>query len=456
VRFTITKGFCRGLGLIPEAMCSLTFVEFFLGAIISIPSAPRANDKCQLTIKLRQSTLSPVTNRSGALSRFSVVDLTTVRSGPTCTKILADFGASVLRVERPGGELQERVFYDIADLHRNKRSIAVNLQDPRGVEIVRRLAAAADVVVENFRPGVKHRLGVDYEALSRENPRLVYASISGFGQEGRYRDRAGYDQIVQGMSGLMWLTGDENSAPLRAGVPICDLLAGYFAAIGILTALLEREVSGRGQRVETSLLEAMTASLSFQAARFTNTGETPPPVGNHHPMVAPMGVYRASDGYFNLAAGNDRMWARLAGAIGRPELIEDPRFEDGFARVRNRRELDAILADIFRQRPAAEWVEALNDAAVACGPIYKLDEVFADPQVQLAGLVREVANDAWGPHKVIALPLKLSRTPPAVEHAAPMTGEHTRGTLEALGYSAAAIESLIAEGVVEQHTGGPS
>ena len=397
-----------------------------------------------------------MTDNNRALARFSVVDLTTVRSGPTCTKILADFGASVLRVERLEGESQERVFYDTADLHRNKRSIAINLRDPRGVEIVKRLAARADVVAENFRPGVKHRLGIDYEALSAENPRLIYASISGFGQEGPYRDRAGYDQIVQGMSGLMSLTGDANSAPLRVGIPICDLLSGYFAAIGILTALLEREVSGRGQQVQTSLLEAMTASLSFQAARFANTGETPPPVGNHHPLTSPMGVYRASDGHFNLAVGNDRMWTRLAETIGRPELAEDPRFADGFARVRNRRDLDAILEEVFRQRTAAEWVESLNAAAIASGPIYTLDQVFADPQVQLAGLLHEVANEAYGPHKVIGLPLRLSRTPPTIERAAPMTGEHTHETLESLGYTASAIEALLAGGVVHQHTKGRS
>jgi formyl-CoA transferase len=359
----------------------------------------------------------------------------------------------VLRVERPGGEGRERVFFDAADLHRNKRSIAVNLQDPRGVDIVKRLAARSDVVVENYRPDVKHRLGVDYETLSRDNPRLVYASISGFGQDGPYRDRPGYDQIVQGMSGLMWLTGTAESAPLRVGIPIGDLLAGYFAALGILTALLERETSGRGQKVETSLLEALTGSLSFQAAKYVNTGEVPPPVGNHHPLTAPMGVYRARDGFFNLAVGNDDMWRRFCKALDEPALAEDPRFAGMLSRVKHRAALDATLEAAFARRTAVEWVETLNAAGVACGPINTVDQVFADPQIRQADLVREVANAAWGPHKVLALPVHLSRTPARVERAAAMTGEHTRAVLGGLGYDAATLDTLQAEGVIEQYKG---
>ena len=390
------------------------------------------------------------------LARFSVVDLTTVRSGPTCTKILADFGADVLRVERPGGEGRERVFFDAADLHRNKRSIALNLQDPRGVAIVKRLAARSDVVVENYRPDVKHRLGVDYETLARDNHRLVCASISGFGQEGPYRDRPGYDQIVRGMSGLMWLTGTAETAPLRIGIPIGDLLAGYFAALGILTALLERETSGRGQKVETSLLEDLTGSLSFQAAKYVNTGEVPPPVGNHHPLTAPMGVYRAKGGYFNLAVGNDDMWRRFCKALDRPDLAEDPRFGGMLARVKHRQALDAILETALAGRTPAEWVDVLNAAGVACGPINTVDQVFADPQIRQADLVREVANAAWGPHKVLALPVHLSRTPARVEHAAPMTGEHTREVLGSLGYDAATLDAWLADGVIEQYKGEAS
>jgi formyl-CoA transferase len=321
------------------------------------------------------------------------------------------------------------------------------------VDIVKRLAARSDVVVENYRPDVKHRLGVDYETLARDNPRLVYASISGFGQEGPYRDRPGYDQIVQGMSGLMWLTGTAESAPLRVGIPIGDLLAGYFAALGILTALLERETSGRGQKVETSLLEALTGSLSFQAAKYVNTGEVPPPVGNHHPLTAPMGVYRAKDGFFNIAVGNDDMWRRFCKVLDRPGLVDDPRFSGMLARVKHRQALDAALEEALAGRSAAEWVETLNAAGVACGPINTVDQVFADPQIRQADLVREVTNDAWGPHKVLALPVHLSRTPARVERAAPMTGEHTREVLGTLGYDAATLDTLLAEGVIEQYRG---
>ena len=384
------------------------------------------------------------------LSSYRVIDLTTVRSGPTCTKILADLGADVLRVERPGDSGRERVFFDQGDLQRNKKSLVLNLQHPKGVEILRALALRADVVVENYRPDVKHRLGIDYESLSRENPRLVYASISGFGQTGPYRDRPGYDQIVQGMSGLMWLTGTEETAPLRIGIPIGDLLAGYFAALGILAALVERERSGQGQRVETSLLEALVGSLSFQAARYLNTAEVPPPVGNHHPLTAPMGVYRAKDGHLNLAVGNDDMWGRLCRALGRPELADDPRFARGSARLKNRAAMDEILEAALAMKPATEWVEILNAAGVACGPIYRLDEVFADAQVVESGLVHELNHRVWGLHKVMGLPLHLHRTPARVRTPAPLPGAHTREVLAELGYDEGGIAALVADGVVEE------
>jgi crotonobetainyl-CoA:carnitine CoA-transferase CaiB-like acyl-CoA transferase len=384
------------------------------------------------------------------LSRFRVIDLTTVRSGPTCTKILADLGADVLRVERPGDAGRERVFFDQGDLQRNKKSLVLNLQHPKGVEILRALALRADVVVENYRPDVKHRLGIDYESLARDNPGLIYASISGFGQTGPYRDRPGYDQIVQGMSGLMWLTGTEETAPLRIGIPIGDLLAGYFASLGILAALIERERSGQGQRVETSLLEALVGSLSFQAARYLNTAEVPPPVGNHHPLTAPMGVYRAKDGHLNLAVGNDDMWGRLCRVLGRPELADDPRFAKGSARLKNRAAMDEILEAALAMKPATEWVEILNAAGVACGPIYRLDEVFADSQVVESGLVHELNHHVWGLHKVMGLPVHLHRTPAQVRTPAPLPGANTREVLAKLGYDEGATNALLADGVVEE------
>ena len=393
--------------------------------------------------------MDPQKGEKNALADILVVDLTTVRSGPTCTKILADFGADVVRIERPGDFEGGRDFYDLMDLQRNKKSVVLNLQDPRGIEILKRLTAKADVLVENFRPEVKHRLGIDYETLSRENPRLIYGSISGFGQEGPYRDRPGYDQIVQGMSGLMWLTGTAESAPLRAGIPIGDLLAGYFCAMGILVALHERQHSGRGQYIATSLLEALIGSLSFQGIRYLNTGKVPPPVGNHHPLTAPMGVYRAKDGFMNLAVGNDEMWKRLCQALGVSELAEDPRFAQRQARLKNRPELDAIVIRCLAQRTVAEWVETLNEAGVACGPILMLDQVFADPQVQQAGLIHEQPARSSGGVKVLGLPISLSRTPPTVRTAAAIPGAHTREVLASLGYSADDIHALVAAGVIE-------
>ena len=251
----------------------------------------------------------------------------------------------------------------------------------------------------------------------------------------------------------MWLTGTDDTAPLRVGIPIGDLLAGYFAAMGILVALLEREHSGRGQRVETSLLEALVGSLSFQAAKYVNTGEVPPPVGNHHPLTAPMGVYRAKDGYLNLAVGNDEMWARLCGAVELRDLVTDPRFERGRDRVTHRRAMDEILEDALARRTVAEWVELLNAAGVACGPIYTLDQVFADAQVAGFNLVHELKHPLWGLVKVLGVPIHLSRTPPEVRTPAPLPGQHTREVLEELGYDPAAVESLLADGVIEAAKG---
>lgn len=382
-----------------------------------------------------------------ALGDVRVVDLTSARSGPMCTRILADFGAAVMWIERPGEPSVLRESFDEVDLHRGKKSVILDLGRHDGVEVLKRLVAGADVVVENYRPRVKKQLGIDYETLGARNPRLIYASISGFGQSGPYQDRPGYDQIIQGMSGLMSLTGTEATGPLRVGIPIADLLAGYFAAQGILLALLERERSGRGQWVETSLLTALVASLSFQGAKYLSTGETPGPVGNHHPLVAPMGVYPARDGYLNLAVGTEEMWRRLCRAVHRSDLAEDARFRLNQDRVRQREALNVALEAILITQPVAHWVSLLNEAGVACGPVYQLSQVFADPQVQHARLVSHVDHPVYGPTKVLGVPVTLHRTPGKIGGPSPIRGEHTREVLEGLGYDQDAIARLLSQGV---------
>ena len=384
------------------------------------------------------------------LSHLRVLDLTQVRSGPTCTRLLADFGAEVIRVERPGEVDRAREAFDAVDLHRGKKSILLDLAKPEGLDVFLRLVPGADVVVENFRPRVKHRLGIDYERLSALNPRLIYASISGFGQSGPYGDRPGYDQIVQGMSGLMSITGTEVTGPLRIGVPIGDLLAGYFAGIGILVALVERERSGRGQWLDTSLLAALAGSLSFQAGRFLNTGRVPPPVGNHHPLTSPMGVYRARDGHLNLAVGSEVMWRRFCEAIGRPALAEDPRFASNQGRIDHRPALNAILEEVLGQASTTEWVERLNRAGVACGPIYDLGQVFADPQVQQLRLVEDVLHPLHGPMRVLGQPVALHRTPAKVTAPSPLPGQHTREVLSLAGLDPAAVAGLLAAGIAAE------
>ena len=384
------------------------------------------------------------------LSHLRVLDLTQVRSGPTCTRLLADFGAEVIRVERPGEADRVREAFDAVDLHRGKKSILLDLAKPEGLDVFLRLVPGTDVVVENFRPRVKHRLGIDYERLSALNPRLIYASISGFGQSGPYGDRPGYDQIVQGMSGLMSITGTEATGPLRIGIPIGDLLAGYFAGIGILVALVERERSGRGQWLDTSLLAALAGSLSFQAGTFLNTGRVPPPVGNHHPLTSPMGVYRARDGHLNLAVGSEVMWRRFCEAIGRPALADDPRFATNQGRIDRRPALNAIIEEVLADASSTEWVERLNRAGVACGPIYDLGQVFADPQVQQLRLVEDLVHPLHGPMRVLGQPVALHRTPAKVTAPSPLPGQHTREVLSLAGLDPAAVAALLAAGIAAE------
>jgi crotonobetainyl-CoA:carnitine CoA-transferase CaiB-like acyl-CoA transferase len=385
------------------------------------------------------------------LSRFKVIDLTRVRAGPTCARQLADWGADVIKVESVGGDDGlggGRESPDFQNLHRNKRSIAINLKTPRGIEILTRLAAGADVLVENYRPDVKYRLGIDYESMKAVNPRLVYASISGFGETGPYRDRPGFDQIAQGMGGLMWITGLPGQGPVRAGIPIADLTAGIFAAMGVLIALLEREESGEGQWVQSSLLAAQTAMLDFQAARWLIGKEVPPQAGNNHPTGIPTGVFKTKDGAINIASAGQAIYLRLCEALGAPHLAADPQFTKASDRLKNRDKLNALIEEITLTKTSAEWIELLNGAGVPSGPIYKMDEVFADPQVKHLGMARRVVSKRRGPMEVVGQAVSLSRTPWQLRAATPEHGEHTDAILADVGYTAEEIAALRQEGIV--------
>jgi len=382
------------------------------------------------------------------LEPYTVIDLTRARSGPTCVRQLAEMGAKVIKVESREQDDFTRDEFDFQNLHRNKRSITLDLKHPKGVEVLKKLAAKADVVVENFRPDVKTRLGIDYEALSKVNPKIVYASISGFGQTGPYRDRPGYDQIAQGLGGLMSVTGLPGQGPVRVGIPVADLTAGMFLAHGVLVALLERERSGKGQWVHTSLLEAMVRMLDFQTTRWLIGNEIPPQAGNDHPTGIPTGVFKTADGHMNIAASGQHMYRRLCEALDVKHLIDDPRFKTPQDRSKNRLACNSELEKATVTKTSAEWVDILNKAGVPCGPILDVKQVFEDEQIKHLQLAVEIQHPRLGKQKVQNLPVTLSRTPGKVVSASPDLGEHTDQVLGELGYGKAEIEELKREKVV--------
>jgi crotonobetainyl-CoA:carnitine CoA-transferase CaiB-like acyl-CoA transferase len=392
-------------------------------------------------------------NAALPLARFSVLDLTRARAGPTCVRQLVDWGARAVKIEMPGGRTGDgmggaRHGFDFQNLHRNKRAMTLNLRDPEGVAIFKKLAATADVVVENYRPDVKRRLGIDYEDLRPLNPRLVYGSISGFGQSGPYRDRPGVDQIAQGMGGLMSITGLPGQGPVRVGIPIADLCSGILLAQGILVALLEREVTGQGKWVHTSLLEAMLSMLDFQASRWLMSREVPPQAGNNHPTGIPTGVFETKDGHINIAAAGEDIYARFCRAIERPDLKTDPRFATARARSTNRDTLMELLMPVTRQKSSADWVTIMNDAGVPCGPIYRVDESFADPQVQHLKMAQPVRSPALGDLTILGHPVSHGPTRLPIRTAAPELGQDNEEILTGLGYAKDQIAHLAQRGVI--------
>jgi formyl-CoA transferase len=390
----------------------------------------------------------PFPRASQALSRFTVLDLTRVRSGPTCVRQLADWGANVIKIETPArlekgeGPGGPRHNPDFQNLHRNKRSMTLDLKSPQGRAAFLRMVEKADVVVENFRPDVKHRLGIDYDDLRKVNKRIVLASISGFGQDGPYRERPGVDQIAQGMGGLMSITGLPGQGPVRVGIPIADLTAGLFCALGILTALHEREVSGEGQWITTSLLQAQIFMLDFQAARWLQAHEVAKQAGNNHPTSIPTGVFKTKDGYINIASTGQVMWERLCNSIGAPEMINHPDYKTGALRSKNRDACNAAIEAITVGKTNMEWIDIFNKAGVPAGPINTIDQVFADEQVQHLGIAQHATRPDGKDMTFVGQPITMSRTPSKIVATPPEQGQHTDEVLKEFGFADNEISEL--------------
>jgi CoA:oxalate CoA-transferase len=394
-----------------------------------------------------------VSDNASPLTGIRVLDLTRYLAGPFCTMLLADYGADVVKIEarrgrefRPPGATRDSYFF--LSSNRGKRSLTLDLRSEKGRELLLRLLPGFDVLVENFRPNVMRKLGLAPEMLTERFPRLVYCGISGFGASGPYAERPGFDQIAQGMSGFMSLTGTEESGPTRAGIAISDLLGGIFGAHGISLALLARERTGRGQIVNTSLLEATIGILAWGAGMYFEAGQIPGPAGQHHPLSSPYGRFRARDGYLNIAAGNDDMWRKLAQTLERESWLEDGRFSNALERVLHRDELTAEIESALEKRDVADWVDVLNAAGVPAGPVLDIGQVFSDPQVLARDMLVELPHPEVGSFKTTGLPVKLSATPGRIERRPPLLGEHTDEVLRECGLEPDEIERLRAEQVI--------
>ena len=386
------------------------------------------------------------------LSRITVLDLTLARAGPTCVRHLADWGANVIRIEPPdtGGEdvAGARHGFDFQNLHRNKRAIRLNLKDPEGHAAFMKLVATADVIIENMRAAVKHRLKVSFDDVKKVNPRIVYGSISGFGQDGPYGPRAGVDQIAQGMGGLMSITGLPGQGPVRVGIPIADLTAGNLLALGVMTALFDREKTGLGRWVTTSLLEAQIFMLDFQASRWLIAKEVAPQAGNDHPTGIPTGVFPTSDGHINIAASSARLWERFCDTIQKPEWKEKAEWKTQQGRSTDRKLINATIGAVTETKSAHHWIELFEEAGIPCGPIYTIDQVFADPQVQHLGMARKMEHPTLGTEEVVASPINISGYSKDIRLPTPDAGTSTDEVLRSVGYTDEQLTDLRKKGVI--------
>jgi formyl-CoA transferase/CoA:oxalate CoA-transferase len=394
---------------------------------------------------------------SQVLKGIKVLDLTRALAGPYCTMLLADYGAEVIKVELPGTgddtrgwgppfvEGESAYFMSI---NRNKKSLTLDMKNTKSKDILERMIKQSDIIVENFRPGAADRLGLGYEQVKKINPKIIYCSISGFGQDGPYRELPGFDQTLQGMGGMMSITGEPDGPPMKVGVAIADISGGMFAGFGIMLALFHREKTGKGQWVDTSLLDSQIAWLTYRAGEFFASGKLPEKVGSGHPMIVPYQAFKAKDEYINIAAGNDQLWKRFCKVINMENIMDDPKFVTNAKRVENRKELIAILSKIIETKTGAEWLKLLEDAGIPAGPIYTLDKLFSDPQVLHRKMMVELTHPKAGKIKVTGVPVKLSEAPGEITTPPPLLGQHNKEVLKDLGYSAEEIEKLIADKVV--------
>jgi len=391
------------------------------------------------------------------LESITVLDLSRALAGPYCTMMLADMGAEIIKIEMPGRGDDSRSWGPpfvegesayFMSVNRNKKSITLNLKSEKSKEIIEKLIKKADVVVENFRPGTMDKLGLSYENVAELNPEIIYASISGFGQDGPYRLLPGFDQVIQGMGGLMSVTGEPGGPPIKVGVAVADIAGGMFAAYGIMIALFNRQRTGKGQMIDVSLLDSQVAWLTYRAGSFFASGKIPQPLGSGHPNIVPYQAFKANDTYVNIAVGNDQLWQKFCSAVGLEDIVENPKFATNAKRVENRNELVNIISNIVSSKNAQEWLDILTKAGVPCGPIYTLDEIFTDPQVLHRNMVKDLDHIKAGKIKVTGVPVKLSATPGEILTAPPVLGQHTKEILLEIGYSDNDIEKFYQEKVV--------